>query len=510
MVEEVQQQESFSILANIIVTILLGIIFVGFTVIIPILMAFSPFKTFSVPRGLFGVDSIGGYFINYPGSQGYFWNGVQLTTVFRTYDQWAGLTPLFINEYGVAIYNEIANSWIFILLLLWTIPFILLGVGGTVLYLLPPIFSILKVKPPRYLSSTKLGLIVALIGVGVEWALFTLIWILTIGDEPYFGGVCLIFFVLGFPALYFGHVVWKSKKNWMWELKQAVSSTVFYTFVVGIILYCVFPFFWSVILSFEDPSQVGSVVEYFPSHPTLNNYRSIFLIPELGINGLYPFQDNILNSLVISSITTVLCVATGAFGGYVIAQFDFKSKRVILAAILSMTMFPALVILVPLYVEYIFLDDTFGIKMLNTLPGILIPYITFNLPLTLFLLQNFFEEIPSELIKAARVDGASNFQVFRKVILPLALPGVFTTGILVFIAAWNEFLFASLLLSRSNWTIPVVMASFEGISRFSTTASVPSLLLSAATVVVTLPLIVLVLIFQKQIISGITAGAVKG
>ncbi|MFX0123524.1 MAG: carbohydrate ABC transporter permease [Candidatus Hodarchaeota archaeon] len=508
MAEEVQQQEDFSIQANVIITILLGMIFVTFTVIIPILMAFSPSIRFSVPQLIFGVDSIGGYFLNYPDNTRYFWNGIHLTTVFRTYDQWAGLTPLFINEFDVAIYNEIANAWVFILLFLWGIPFILLGIGGAILYMLPSIFNILKIKPPRYLSSTKVGLIVALIGVGVEWALFFLVWLLTMGDKPHFGGICLIFFVLGILALYFGHVVWKSERNWVWELKQAISTTIFYSFVVGVIFYCVFPFFWALILSLQDSAFLGGVVEYFPSHPTVNNYRDIFYIPELGIEGLYPFQENIFNSLVLSSITTVLCVATGAFGGYVIAQFKFKAKRIILAAILSMTMFPALVVLVPLYLEYIFLDDVFGFKMLNTLPGILIPYLTFNLPLTLFLLQNFFEEIPSELIKAARVDGATNFQVFRKVILPLALPGVFTTGILVFIAAWNEFLFANLLLTRENWTIPVVMATFEGISRIA--ATIPELLISAATVVVTLPLIILVLIFQKQIISGITAGAVKG
>jgi multiple sugar transport system permease protein len=171
-------------------------------------------------------------------------------------------------------------------------------------------------------------------------------------------------------------------------------------------------------------------------------------------------------------------------------------------------MFPALVILVPLFLEYLWLGDTFNIKLTNNLIGLLIPYITFNLPLTLFLLQNFFEEIPSELVKAARVDGASNFQVFRQVILPLAIPGVFTTAILVFIAAWNEFLFANLLLNEPNWTIPVVMASFEGIGR--TQGYNANLLLSAATVIVTLPLILLVLAFQRQIVSGITAGAVKG
>lgn len=470
-------------------SIVLAVVFVLLAVIIPILGIFDQFSEIL-------------YFVRFPTDDTRFsWFGVHFTTIFRPYDQMAGLTPILVDpDTGAATYLQTQDSWIFMLMLIWFLPFVLLGIGGTLLYCAPIIFQILDKEPPKILAYSKIGIFVAIIGVGVEWLLFTLYWFLNLDSKPHFGGIPVIGLTLGLSALYFSHVIWEAKRNWAWELKRSFSSFIFYILIVGVIFYCVFPFFWALILSLQDKAYLGGVVEYLPSHPTIENYTDIFYI--------YPFQDNIFNSLVLASFTTVLCVLTGAFGGYVIAQFEFKAKRVILASILSMTMFPALVILVPLYLEYIFLDDTFGFKMLNTLPGILIPYLTFNLPLTLFLLQNFFEEIPSELIKAARVDGASNFQVFRKIILPLAIPGVFTTGILVFIAAWNEFLFASLLLNRENWTIPVVMASFEGIGRVQ--GYVAELLLSAATVVVTLPLIVLVLIFQRQIISGITAGAVKG
>ena len=481
MTEISEKSETYTI--NAVISIVFAILFILIAVIIPVL-------------GTLDIFNEALYFLRYPDNTRYMWNGVNLATIFRPYDQWAGLTPFPETGY----INEIDNAFIIVLLFIWQFPFVLLGIGGTLLYITPVIFYLAKKEPPRYLDSMKPGMLIAIGSIAFEWLLIVFLWFLTLADKGNLGIIPLVGFLLGIFLLYFGEVIWKAKRNWLWEFQRTFSSTVFYIFVIAIIIYCVFPFAWAFILSLQDKAYLGGVVEYLPSHPTIENYTDIFY--------LYPFHENILNSLILSSFTTVFCVLTGAFGGYVIAQFKFKSKRVILAAILSMTMFPALVILVPLYLEYIFVNDNFNIKMLNTLPGILIPYLTFNLPLTLFLLQNFFEEIPSELIKAARVDGASNFQVFRKVILPLAIPGVFTTGILVFIAAWNEFLFASLLLTRSNWTIPVVMASFEGIGRVQ--GYVAELLLSAATVIVTLPLIILVLIFQKQIISGITAGAVKG
>ncbi|MFX1505600.1 MAG: carbohydrate ABC transporter permease [Promethearchaeota archaeon] len=487
MVNVEKQEMDKKQLTGVIISIALVVVFLSLTVLLPLL-------------GLLGIFN-DVYFLRFPSDNSrYFAHGIQLSTVFRTYDQMAGLTPILIDpDTGVATYLQNENAWLFLLMFIWFAPFIILGTGGAIFVVLPMVFFLLRKEPPRLLNP-QIGIIIASVGICFQWILYAIYWFIRMADLPYFGGNLLLGLFFGYVALYFSQVIWKGERNWVWELNGSFGSFIFYMLVVAIIFYCVFPFFWALSLSLQNKAFQTGLVEYLPAHPTLENYTDIF--------DLYPFHENIFNSLVLASLTTVLCVLTGAFGGYVIARFEFTAKRVILAAILSMTMFPALVILVPLYLEYIYLNDAFGIKMLNTLPGILIPYLTFNLPLTLFLLQNFFEEIPSELIKAARVDGASNFQVFRKVILPLAIPGVFTTGILVFIAAWNEFLFASLLLTRENWTIPVVMASFEGIGRVA--GFVPELLLSSATVIVTLPLIVLVLIFQRQIISGITAGAVKG
>ena len=438
----------------------------------------------------------------------FLWNGIKLQAgdVFATYDQWAGLTPIQLWDPVNEIWNTVTintpDAWIPALILLWMLPFVLLTMIGIIMFCIPPIYTLMDKETPKFFKNTKYGMYLAYFAVGFQWFLFVMYAVLNLPSKPHFGGLPLLALIIGLFLLHFGQVTWVSQRNWTWYLRRTVTSSIFYFMVVFLVIYCIFPFFWAFNLSLQDPTRVSGLVDYIPAYPTTRNFTDIFR--------MYPFHENIFNSLILSSITTILCVLTGAFGGYVIAQFQFNAKRIILAAILSMTMFPALVILVPLYLEYVLVDDLSGgnIKMLNSLPGILIPYITFNLPLTLFLLQNFFEEVPKDLVKAARVDGANNWQVFRKVVLPLAIPGVFTTAILVFIAAWNEFLFASLLLNRENWTIPVVMASFEGIGRFQGFNA--DLLLAAATVIVTTPLIILVLIFQKQIISGITAGAVKG
>jgi multiple sugar transport system permease protein len=287
------------------------------------------------------------------------------------------------------------------------------------------------------------------------------------------------------------------------RIENFFKSIFFYVGVLLVILWCIFPFLWAIIQSFVDPSKRSLTAEYIPSNPTLFNYDVVFSV--------FQFQKYIINSAYISILTTVICVLIAAFTAYVLAQFNFRFKEVIMLLILSMTMFPGIIIAVPLYNQYIIFKNITGIQLVNTyIPGLLIPYISLNLPLTVFLLFNFFQEIPKELILAARVDGASNFQVFRKVILPLAIPGVFTTSILVFIAAWNEFLFASIFMNLSNGTIPLALSLFNGIPTTGGATYDAFLSLMAACVIVTIPLVIVVLIFQKQIVSGITAGAVKG
>jgi multiple sugar transport system permease protein len=293
------------------------------------------------------------------------------------------------------------------------------------------------------------------------------------------------------------------------QLENLFKSFVFYLLVIGVFIWCVFPFFFAFLQSFVNTATRRNF-EFIPADPTYSNYQTVF--------DTFHFQKYIINSAYISILTTITCVIIAAFAGYVLATFSFRAKGILMLVILSMTMFPGIIIAIPLLSLYVqegkivwpILNTTYPI--VNTyIPGLLIPYIAFNLPLTVFLLYNFFQEIPRELILAARVDGASNFQVFRKIILPLAIPGVFTTAILVFIASWNEFLFASILITNAaqNGTVPLALAKFQGIP---TTGELydPLLSLMAACVIVTLPLVIVVLIFQKQIVSGITAGAVKG
>ncbi|MHA1448975.1 MAG: carbohydrate ABC transporter permease [Candidatus Hodarchaeales archaeon] len=461
---------------NALISIVIAAIFVVLGIIIPITGIMDGFL----------ISDVESYFL---GKMTVF--GLDLS-----YDQMAGLSPV---NWGI-IRSE---YWLlFLLLFLWQYPFIVLSIIGAIVVIIPPLFYMLKITPPSFLANPYLGLKISAAATGVEWLLFVVTWLVLPLPKPAPNLPLAIVTILAMLVLFLSCKIWLWQESWQFALKNTLRSSSFYAFVVVTVLYCVFPFFWAVIQSFQDPGYIKGYVEYLPSNPSIGNYQLIF--------DVFSFQGFIFNSFFISILTVILCVMIAAFGAYVLAKFQFKLKSTIMSLILSMTMFPGIVILIPLYMEYVFLRDYFNIELINTYIGLLLPYITFNLPLTLFLLYNFFQEIPDELIKAARVDGAGHFQVFRKIILPLALPGVFTTGILVFIAAWNEFLFASLLLTTEDmWTIPKAMSLFTGIPQSGLVYN-KFFLLNAATVVVTIPLIILVLIFQKQIVSGIVAGAVKG
>ena len=200
-------------------------------------------------------------------------------------------------------------------------------------------------------------------------------------------------------------------------------------------------------------------------------------------------------------ITTVIAVILASFAAYAIARLDFPGKALILAGALAIAMFPAISTVGPLF------DMWRTLGLYDTYPGLIIPYLTFSLPLAIYTLVAFFREIPWELEQAAQVDGATPFQAFRKVIVPLAAPGVFTAAILVFIFAWNDFLFAiSLTSSDASRTVPAALAFFTGDSQFTE----PTGNIAAAAVIVTIPIIIFVLIFQRRIVAGLTAGAVKG
>jgi multiple sugar transport system permease protein len=264
------------------------------------------------------------------------------------------------------------------------------------------------------------------------------------------------------------------------------------TAIVIIVICSLVPVIWILMLSLKTPATVtdGS---FIPHAWTLDNYSDIF---KAGI-----FTDALRNSIGIALISTALAVVLASAAAYAIARLDFPGKRLILAVALAVAMFPQISLVGPLY------NLWRQIGLYDTWPGLIIPYMTFALPLSIYTLSAFFREIPWELEQAAQVDGATPFQAFRKVIAPLATPGIVTTFIIVFIICWNDFVFAvSLTSTTSAETVPAAISTFPGASQFT----VPIGDIAAAAVVVTVPVMLLVLAFQRRIVAGLTAGAVKG
>ncbi|MFD6552864.1 carbohydrate ABC transporter permease [Streptomyces sp. SAS_267] len=259
-----------------------------------------------------------------------------------------------------------------------------------------------------------------------------------------------------------------------------------------VIVYALFPVCWIISLSFKDPSTLtdGS---FIPTKWTWANYRGIFQTSE--------FTRALINSIGIALISTVIAVVLGTMAAYAVARLRFPGKSLLIGMSLLIAMFPPISLVSPLFnIERI-------IGIFDTWTGLIIPYMTFSLPLAIYTLSAFFREIPWDLEKAAKVDGATPAQAFRLVIAPLAAPGVFTTAILVFIFCWNDFLFAISLTSTSAArTVPAAIAFFTGSSQFAQ----PTGSIAAAAVVITIPIIVFVLLFQRRIVAGLTSGAVKG
>jgi multiple sugar transport system permease protein len=263
-----------------------------------------------------------------------------------------------------------------------------------------------------------------------------------------------------------------------------------------IIAFALIPVLWIVSLSLKDPATVADQ-NFIPQDWSLDNYDALFTG---GISDS-PFIKPLINSLGIALITTVISITLAAFAAYAIARLEFPGKALILAGALAIAIFPQISTVGPLF------DMWRALGLYDTWPGLIIPYLTFSLPLAIYVLVAFFREIPWDLDQAAQVDGATQFQAFRKVIVPLAAPGVFTAAILVFIFAWNDFLFAiSLTSSDASRTVPAALAFFTGESQFTE----PTGAIAAAAVIVTVPIIVFVLLFQRRIVSGLTSGAVKG
>jgi multiple sugar transport system permease protein len=265
-----------------------------------------------------------------------------------------------------------------------------------------------------------------------------------------------------------------------------------YLAVAGVVIFCLLPFYWLVNISLKTGPALSSA-DVFPPDPSLENYKSIFQNND--------FTRALGNSAIVALTTTFLGIVVGAFAAYALARLKMNFKFILLGIVLTISTFPQIAIAAPLFRLWT------DIGLYNTLIGLVIPYLTFALPLSIYILVSFFREIPRDLEEAALVDGATNFQAFRKVIVPLAAPGLATTAILAFIAAWNEFLLATTLTSSVQArTVPVAISQFTGSSQFE----VPLGTQSAASVVISIPLVLLVLLFQKRIVAGLTAGAVKG
>jgi multiple sugar transport system permease protein len=266
--------------------------------------------------------------------------------------------------------------------------------------------------------------------------------------------------------------------------------------LVLIVVFALLPVVWLISISLKDPSQIADG-RFIPQTFSLDSYKSLF---EGGFDGS-PFLHPLVNSIAIALITTVVAIVLASFTAYAIARLEFPGKKVILAMALAIAMFPPISTVGPLF------DMWRALGIYDTYLGLIIPYLTFSLPLAIYVLVAFFREIPWDLEQAAQVDGATPWQAFRKVILPLAAPGVFTAAILVFIFCWNDFVYAiSLTSSDNSRTVPAALAFFTGESTFTE----PTGSIAAAAVVVTIPIIIFVLVFQRRIVSGLTAGAVKG
>ena len=259
-----------------------------------------------------------------------------------------------------------------------------------------------------------------------------------------------------------------------------------------VIALALIPVLWIVSLSFKTPAAVLDP-SFVPSQWTTKNYS--------GIVHTSTFIRPLINSIGIGLISTLISVVLASMAAYAVARLQFPGKAVLIGMSLLIAMFPLIALVTPMF------NIERAIGLFNTWPGLIIPYVAFGLPLGIYTLSAFFREIPWELEKAAKVDGATPFQAFTKIIAPLAAPGMVTTAILVFLACWNDFLFAiSFTSTISSRTAPAAMEYFSGSSQFT----VPTGPIAAAAVVITIPIIIFVLFFQRRIVAGLTSGAVKG
>ena len=275
-------------------------------------------------------------------------------------------------------------------------------------------------------------------------------------------------------------------------MKRMFGMFGFYLLVAVVILYTVFPFYYAIVSSLKSGSQLFTV-SYFPVHWQWDNYISIFREQ--------PFAQNILNSVIVSFSVVALSIFFGVTAAFALGRVQFRGRGLLLLTILGVSMFPQVAVLSGMF------ELIRGLGLYNNLAGLVISYTIFTLPFTVWVLTTFMRDLPKELEEAAIMDGAKPWDIITKVFMPLMWPALVTTGLLAFIAAWNEFLFAlTFTLTNEMRTVPVAIALISGASQFE----LPWGNIMAASVIVTVPVVVLVLIFQRRIVSGLTAGAVKG
>lgn len=274
-------------------------------------------------------------------------------------------------------------------------------------------------------------------------------------------------------------------------MKRTFENITHYLLAALLVSFFLAPYLWQIVTSLKPDAELATLPPLLPSKLRWQHYAEVF-------SGR-PFARIILNSAVVASSTTWLCLTLGALAGYALARLPVRRTRLILLIVLAVSMFPPIATVSPLYLMIR------GLGWRDTYWALIFPYATFALPLAIWILTNFFREIPDELAEAARLDGCTPFQIFRRIFLPLAAPGVFTAAILIFIFAWNEFLLAlTFTATEKSRTIPVGIALFPGVHE------IPWAEIAAASIIVTVPLILIVLIFQRRILAGLTAGAVRG
>ncbi|WP_136610948.1 carbohydrate ABC transporter permease [Sinomonas albida] len=277
------------------------------------------------------------------------------------------------------------------------------------------------------------------------------------------------------------------RKRFDWgQVRTYISALI-------ILVWCLLPAYWMIVTAFRDTAFTFDS-SFWPTHVTWDNFATVF-DESLGNH----FGRNLLNSLIVAGVTTVVALVVGVFAAYALARLNFRFKFAVMGFILGASMFPGVALVTPLFQLFT------NIGWMGSYQAMIIPDISFTLPLTVYTLTSFFREMPWELEESARIDGCTQGQAFRKIILPLAAPATFTTAILAFIGAWNEFLIASQLSSDATRPVTVAIAYFAGAQPHQE----PYTAVMAAGTIVTVPLVILVLVFQRKIVAGLTAGAVK-